>query len=205
MAYDTSKAATLGQLVDGLTRAKNYADAIVAALPEEFFLDQAKTVFVDSFAWSNTTYPGSTNPNLEGKPVLVLAVKNPDGSTVNYSFLNMLHLVDTYTAADASVVVSAKTIAAQLSAVTGNVLELKADGLYVPSSSAEIGAKADKVSGATNGDLAKLDSNGNLVDSGIPAANVLTTANVATDAEVNEALVAIFGATAGTYVAPSGD
>lgn len=37
--------------------------------------------------------------------------------------------------------------------------------------------KADKVSSATNGDLAKLDSNGNLVDSGISASSVVTTSS----------------------------
>ena len=191
MAYDVSDLATLGQLKTGLTRCKDYADALVAALPEEFFLDQAKTVFVDNFAWSNTTYPGSTNPNLDGKPVLVLAVKNPDGSTINYSFLNMLALVDTYTAGDASVVVSARTVAAQLSAVSGNVLELKADGLFVPSSSAEIGAKADKVTSATNGNVAGLDANGNITDSGVAASAILTSASVATSTEFEEMMTEI--------------
>ena len=39
---------------------------------------------------------------------------------------------------------------------------------------ADISNKADKVSSATNGDLAGLDSNGNLTDSGILATNVIT-------------------------------
>ena len=190
MAYDESKAATLGQLKTGLERCKDYADAIVAALPEEFFLDQAKTTFVDSFSFSSVTYPGATNPNLDGKPVLVLAVKNPDGSTVTYSFLNMLHLVDTYTAADNSIVVSAKTIAAQISSVSGNVLELKSDGLYV-ATPASITGKADKVASATSGHLAGLDSNGNLTDSGVAASTVLTTANIASSAEFEEMMTEI--------------
>ena len=38
---------------------------------------------------------------------------------------------------------------------------------------ADISGKADKVSGATNGDLAGLDSNGNLTDSGIASTNVV--------------------------------
>ena len=43
--------------------------------PEKLFLDQAGTTVVENFAWSAATYPGSTNPNLDGKTVLVLAVK----------------------------------------------------------------------------------------------------------------------------------
>lgn len=39
--------------------------------------------------------------------------------------------------------------------------------------------KADKVSGATNGDLAALDSNGNLVDSGIAPSSLATTTDLA--------------------------
>ena len=70
----------------------------IAALPKEQFLDLTKTTFVQSFTWSSTTYPGSTNPNLNGKPVLVLALKNSSDNTVAYSFLNMYELVDTYTA-----------------------------------------------------------------------------------------------------------
>lgn len=76
---------------------KAIRDAI-AALPKEQFLDLTKTTFVQSFAWSSTSYPGSTNPSLEGKPVLVLALKNSSDNTVAYSFLNMYELVDTYTA-----------------------------------------------------------------------------------------------------------
>ena len=37
----------------------------------------------------------------------------------------------------------------------------------------DISGKADKVTSATNGDIAKLDSNGNLVDSGIASADVV--------------------------------
>ena len=44
------------------------------SLPEEMFLDQTKTKFVDNFVWSDTEYPNSTNPNLDGKPVFLLAV-----------------------------------------------------------------------------------------------------------------------------------
>ena len=37
--------------------------------PEELFLDQTGTTLVDNFAFSAATYPGATNPNLDGKVV----------------------------------------------------------------------------------------------------------------------------------------
>ena len=61
--------------------------------------------------------------------------------------------------------------------------------------------KADKVTGATEGNLAALDNNGNLTDSGIAKDNVVVddgikdvvrTGNVATDAEVTEMLKEVF-------------
>ena len=63
------------------------------------FLDLTKTEFVENFTWSNTTYPGSTNPNLNGKPVLVLALKDED-ENVAYSFINLEDLIDVYTGTD---------------------------------------------------------------------------------------------------------
>lgn len=81
----------------------DYVASVIAALPKEQFLDLTKTTFVQNFKWSSTTYPNSTNPGLEGKPVLVLALKNAQNTsdttddTIAYSFLNMYELVDTYT------------------------------------------------------------------------------------------------------------
>lgn len=86
-----------------------YVAAKLSELPKEQFLDLTKTTFVQSFAWSSTTYPGSTNPNLDGKPVMVLALKNSSDNTVAYSFLNMYELVDTYTGTS-PITVSGRTI-----------------------------------------------------------------------------------------------
>ena len=75
--------------------------AFTVDFPRELFLDQARTTFVTSFAWDSTTYAGSTNPNLDGKPVLVLAVKGTTdpangtaSDTVSYSFISLEMLVD---------------------------------------------------------------------------------------------------------------
>lgn len=139
--------------------------------PVEMFLDQTKTEFVPKFTWSDATYPGSTNPSLNGKPVMVLAVKGTD-DTVTYSFLNMATLVDTYTAKvggkDASTTIEIAgyevEVKVNISAEAGNQIQLKADGLYVGAT--DQSAKADKVVGAVAGNFAGLDENGNLTDSG---------------------------------------
>lgn len=70
-------------------------------LPIERFLDQTQTVLVPKFAWTEALYPNSTNPNLEDKPVFVLAVKGvanaDDGAdTITYSFLNMETIIKQY-------------------------------------------------------------------------------------------------------------
>lgn len=113
--------------------------AFTVDLPAEYMLDQAKTVFVGKFVWDIATYPNSTNPDLDGEPVLVLAVKGGDDTT--YSFLNMKQLVDIYHGADSnSISVSVDpttnkiTANVKLSEVEGNGLVVKEDGLYVNAS-----------------------------------------------------------------------
>ena len=68
---------------------KSGTAAFSVDFPSELFLDQTKTTFVAKFKFDAATYPGATDPKLDGKPVMVLAVKgqNPDNCT--YSFLNM--------------------------------------------------------------------------------------------------------------------
>lgn len=92
-------------------------------LPEEIYLRSVGTTFVSNFTWNAQSYPNTTNPNLNGKPVLVLHVKGDSLNNPydNYFFINF-----------------------------GDI----------------INSKADKVSNATAGNIATLDQNGNLVDSG---------------------------------------
>lgn len=146
-----------GNTVSFFTSADQTGEAAFSMdFPVEMFLDQAKTTFVAKFAWDETTYPGSTDPALNNKPVMVLAVKGSD-DTCTYSFLNMAALVDTYSAADGTVTVDGYTIKVNVSAEAGNRLVAKPDGLYV---------EREKVEGAVAGNLAGLDANGNLTDSG---------------------------------------
>lgn len=190
--------------------------------PVEMFLDQARTQFVPRFTWSEDSYPGSTDPGLAGKPVMVLAVKGDDGS-VTCSFLDMAALVDTYAAKtegkDGSTTVTIEgyeiDVRVNVSTAEGNQLQMKPDGLFVPAPP-DASGKADKVEGATAGNLAALDADGNLTDSGkkpddfskVEASEAagcirvdgqdVTVVGVATDAEVREMLDKVFGAASET-------
>lgn len=133
------------------TADKSGAPAVELDLPEEMFLDQAKTTFVGEFAWSDTAYPGSTDPNLEDKPVLVLAVKGDN--TVAFSFISIESVVKTYVgepSETAEVAVSDGKIKTdvKVSAVEGNILTIKDDGLFV--------SPADKLTIATDDEIREL-------------------------------------------------
>lgn len=116
-------------------------------LPEEYFLDQTKTTLVNEFVWSADAYPNSTDPNLEGKPVFVLAVKGD--TSVNYSFVSMEGLFNGYeggSTSSADVEVSADnkiTATVKISAEIGNIAVVKNDGIYVPESGLEYATKED--------------------------------------------------------------
>ena len=74
-----------------------------------------------------------------------------------------------------------------VSAAAGNALVLKDDGMYVPTpKEVDISGKADKVTGATTGNFAALDGEGNLTDSGKKPADFVaaeTGKRLMTDAE----------------------
>ena len=94
-------------------------------LPEELYLQSAQTEIVENFAFSSVTYPGATDPNLDGKTVLVLAVKGDDADgegtpTVKYSFVNLTNIIDDF-------------IPKVAGATTGNIPSLQSDGTLVDS------------------------------------------------------------------------
>ena len=135
--------------------------------PEEIFLDQAGTTLVENFTWSAATYPNTTNPNLDGKTVLVLGVKGDKETnpTTKYSFVNLEKLIDTYTAADNSIDISGYTVAVKISATAGNSLTLESDGLYVDA--------LPKITSPTAGNIPQIQSDGTLANSTVPLADVL--------------------------------
>ena len=193
MAYDLNKLTTVRQLEAVATRVKTQISSAIDALPTEMFLDQTKTAFVPNFTFSQDTYPGATDPNLDGKPVMVLAVKgidhtNNDAITTTYSFLDMETLVDTYHAAlgDSAKVltINGYTITFNVSASAGNILSVNNDGLYATT----------RVSGAVNGNVASFDADGAPSDSGIAKTNIIQVSNVALDDEVTEMINEVFGA-----------
>ena len=160
--------------------------AFTVDFPNEMVLDAARTTFVPQFAFNTTTYPNATNPSLEGKPVLVLAVKTTTAAgaeSVTFSFLDLESLIDTYTIAtgDSAKVlsISGNAITFHVSSVANNAITVQNDGLHV-----DISGKTDKVASATAGNLAGLDANGNLTDSG---------SGIATATEVTEVLNEVFG------------
>ncbi len=139
------------------TADKSGTAAIEIDLPEEMFLDQTKTTLVDEFAWSNTEYPGSTDPDLDGKPVLVLAVKGD--KTVDYSFIALDSIVKPYTGDDTDTATTtvengAIAVDVKVSEAKDNAIILKDDGLYV----APAEAPTDIVY-ATNAEVEALFSN----------------------------------------------
>ena len=159
MSYDVNKVATLNYLKSLATRVKSEIEEAISDLPTEMFLNQTKTAFVPNFAFSQAAYPGATDPNLNGKPVMVFAVKGVDNSdptdttkqTTTYSFLDMETLVDTYTPASGDsakvLTINGYTITFNVSASAGNILSVNNDGLYATT----------RVTAATNGNVASFE------------------------------------------------
>lgn len=169
----------------------NPDDATVADftvdLPTEIFLDQNKTTFIQSFVWSDVLYPESTNPSLDGKPVLVLAVKG-EGENATYSFLNMETLIDIYEGENTKSIelsvsadnkISANVL---LSAEAGNILSIKDDGLYASVESIDVSGKADKLTEAAikENQILVDDGAGNLKNSNVLISDVVTKLTGAT-------------------------
>lgn len=150
---------------------------ITITLPSDLRLDQAKTTFVSSFTFNATTYPGATNPNLNGKPVLVLTVT--DGTNTTYSFLNLEGLIKTYTAGNKGITISGASISANVSSTTDNLLSIDSNGLFVGHDA----SKVNTVAGAANNFVA-FGANGAIKDSGYA---------VASTSDINSMLTNIFG------------
>lgn len=102
-------------------------------LPEEIYLRSIGTTFVPSFAFSGLLYPNATNPNLDGKPVLVLHVMGDSLNNPydNYFFVNMEDLIKLYLPADQSIAIAGNSIAVNISSLSSNALTVTNDGLLV--------------------------------------------------------------------------
>ena len=166
--------------------------AATVDIPKDLFLDQAHTVFVQNFVFSAQTYPGATNPNLDGKPVLVLAVKGSKDpangaadDTISYSFIDVAALVDTYTvkAGDSAKIltISGYEVEFKISATAGNIIQANSDGIFA----------TNRLPSYTEGNIVTSDVNGAPQDGGISASTIITTADMATRAEIEEMLTEV--------------
>lgn len=111
---------------------------------------------------------------LDGKTVLVLAVKGDKSTpTVKYSFAFRQKLVDVVAAALSTITIRGHTVAVKISAVALSAITTQKWRF-----ARLLSGKADKVANATAGNIATLDANGNLADSGVTfATDAQTTAN----------------------------
>ena len=168
--------------------------AFTVDFPTELFLDQTRTQFVSNFTFSAASYPGAVNPSLDGKPVLVFAVKNTTdrtsgtaNDTFSYSFMDMSTLVDTYETAQGVssqvLTINGYTVTFNISSTAGNIIKSDAGGIYA----------TNRLPSYTEGNIVTSDTNGAPQDGGIPASTLLVDGDVATSAEVAEMLAEVFG------------
>lgn len=109
---------------------------IPAELLKDWFFDVTKSGVVENFEWSETTYPDTTNPDLDGKPVVVFALSK--GEDVHYSFASLAGLISTYEGEDstsATTTVADGKIKAEVKISTkegnGLIVDDENGGLYV--------------------------------------------------------------------------
>ena len=158
-------------------------------LPAEKFLDLLQSGVANNFAWSAATYPNSTNPNLDGKPVLVLALKIEEGgtTTIAYSFASLEGLIDVYTARDASITIPAggNSIGVNVSPDADNNLSITNNGLTATA----------KVNGAVEDNIAVFGPSGVIRDSGFTFAS-----DSAVAACINPYFATLFGGNGGLLI-----
>lgn len=161
-AQQGAKIVTLQNMANFTAMMQNWTDDRLNELPAERYLDAVKTKVVPDFNWAtmSVNYPGASNPNLDGKTVLVLAIKNEgitnsttDSSddTVAYYFVDFADLVDAYVADNTTtkavdITISGNKVSAELNLHTkvgaekGNAITLETDGAYVPDLSDDLTA-----------------------------------------------------------------
>lgn len=123
---------------------------VPAELLKDWFFDVTKSGVVENFTWSATTYPNTTDPSLDGKPVVVFALSK--GDDTSYSFASLEGLIDTYegensTSAITTVADGKIKAEVKISAKEGNGLSIDPEngGLYVN--------PADELEYATDDDI----------------------------------------------------
>ena len=161
-AQQDAKIVTLQNMANFTAMMQNWTDDRLNELPAERYLDAVNTKVVSDFNWAtmSVNYPGASDPNLDGKTVLVLAIKNEgitnstlDSSddTIAYYFVDFADLVDAYvedntTTKAVDVTISGNKVSAELNLHTKvgaekeNAITLETDGAYVPDLSDDLTA-----------------------------------------------------------------
>ena len=183
-AQQGAKIVTLQNMANFTAMMQNWTDDRLNELPAERYLDAVNTKVVSDFNWAtmSVNYPGASDPNLDGKTVLVLAIKNEgitnstlDSSddTIAYYFVDFADLVDAYvedntTTKAVDVTISGNKVSAELNLHTKvgaekeNAITLETDGAYVPDLSDDltalqtlVGNKADSSTSTSASGLCK--------------------------------------------------
>ena len=222
MAYDETKAVRLKHLVEEATKAKTAVDAALAAIPTK-----VSDLTNDSNFQTETQVDSKISAAVAGalQPAGSIAFANlPALSAANCN--KIFNITDAFTTTADFVEGTGKSYPAGTNVAIINVGDSATPSYKYDTYTGtfDFSGFAEKVSGATSGNFAALDANGNLTDSGVAAANVqqkitgATNGNVvttdangtvqdggvalsallqgtaATDAEVTEMITEVFGA-----------
>ncbi len=123
-------AVTRGGVVICKSVAQLGADGTMVEL-HDTHLDLSAVSLEKNFTWNADSYPNSTDPDLNGKPVLVLSLVG--GENVTYKFIDMsMFVYDKQDTQTAETVLSDNKFAVnvKISAEDNNVLVKRDDGLY---------------------------------------------------------------------------
>ena len=183
-AQQGAKVVNLQNIADFTAMIQNWTDDRLNELPAEQYLDGINTKVVTDFNWATmgVNYPGASDPGLDGKIVLVLAIKNEGitndttstvDDTISYYFVDFGDLVDAYTADNSmqhgvDITVLNNQISAALNlhiagaSEKSNAISIETDGVYVADLSQDVtdlqtlvGHKADSSTSTSASGLCK--------------------------------------------------
>lgn len=183
-AQQGAKIVTLQNMANFTAMMQNWTDDRLNELPAERYLDGINTKVVTDFNWATmgVNYPGASDPGLDGKIVLVLAIKNEGitndttstiDDTISYYFVDFGDLVDAYTADNSvqhgvDIAVLNNQISAALNlhiagaSEKSNAISIETDGVYVADLSQDVtalqtlvGNKADSSTSTSASGLCK--------------------------------------------------
>lgn len=159
-AQQGAKIVTLQNMANFTAMIQNWTDDRLNELPAEQYLDGINTKVVADFNWATMSvdYPGASDPGLNGKTVLVLAIKNEGitnnttstaDDTTSYYFVDFEDLVDAYEADNAvqkgvDITVLNNKISAALNlhragaSEKPNAISIETDGAYVADLSQDV-------------------------------------------------------------------